>query len=159
MNFDTLFDSYTEEAFRLESLPCYKVDEEAEAMKHFRKTGLIYKNLNASWIALLEKSRQRKKRVSRLRLLHEPLTLYEEFELAAYRRNIEVGEDIRSLPVKEFESIPNDFWLFDMKWICAMDYAEDGSFLSMDCRKATPEEIREAVYWKKSFERAQKMGV
>ena len=153
MSFDELFEMFTEEAFRLETLPIYDVEEEKEAIKEFKNTGKIINNIDQEWMDLLKIG----KPVKRLRLLSNPLSNYEIFELEAYKSNLKYGEDIRIVNRDNFNEELQDFWIFDMKWIGIMKYDHDGKFLDMDFHEADDQEIEIAKRWKKIFENAQKL--
>ena len=152
MDFDKLFEMYTEEAFRLETLPVYNVFEE-DAILEFKETGKVINNIDNEWVSLLKIG----KPVKRLRLLSNPLTDYEVFELEVYKTNLKYGEDIRIVNRDDFSEELQDFWIFDMKWIGIMKYDQDGSFLDMDFHEATDEEIKVAMKWKEIFEHAKKI--
>lgn len=153
MDFDELFKMFTEEAFRLETLPIYDVEEEKEAIKEFKNTGKIINNIDKEWVDLLKIG----KPVKRLRLLSNPLSDYEVFELEVYKSNLKYGEDIRIANRDNFNEELQDFWIFDMKWIGIMKYDHDGKFLDMDFHEANDEEIEMAKKWKKVYEAAQKL--
>lgn len=153
MDFDKLFEMFTIEAFRLETLPIYDVEEEKEAIKEFIETGRVVNNIDKEWMDLLKIG----KPVKRLRLLSNPLSDYEIFELEVYKSNLSYGEDIRIVNRDKFDEQLQDFWIFDMKWIGIMKYDKTGKFLDMDFREASNEEIEMAKKWKKIFENAQKL--
>ena len=153
MDFDKLFEMFTIEAFRLETLPIYDVEEEKEAIKEFRETGRVVNNIDKEWMDLLKIG----KPVKRLRLLSNPLSDYEIFELEVYKSNLSYGEDIRTVNRDKFDEQLQDFWIFDMKWIGIMKYDKTGKFLDMDFHEASNEEIEMAKKWKKIFDNAQKL--
>lgn len=153
MDFDKLFDMFTIEAFRLETLPVYDVEEEKEAIKEFRETGRVVNNIDKEWMDLLKIG----KPVKRLRLLSNPLSDYEVFELEVYKSNLSYGEDIRIANRDNFNETLQDFWIFDMKWIGIMKYDKTGKFLDMDFHEANDEEIEMAKKWKKVYEAALKL--
>ncbi len=153
MDFDKLFEMFTIEAFRLETLPVYDVEEEKEAIKEFKETGKVVNNIDKEWMDLLKIG----KPVKRLRLLSNPLSDYEIFELEVYKSNLSYGEDIRIVNRDKFDEQLQDFWIFDMKWIGIMKYDKTGKFLDMDFHEASNEEIEMANKWKKVYEVAQKL--
>ena len=153
MDFDKLFEMFTIEAFRLETLPVYDVEEEKEAIKEFKKTGKVVNNIDKEWMDLLKIG----KPVKRLRLLSNSLSDYEIFELEVYKSNLSYGEDIRIVNRDKFDEQLQDFWIFDMKWIGIMKYDKTGKFLDMDFHEASNEEIEMAKKWKKVYEAAQKL--
>ncbi len=155
MEFDELFELFTEEAFRLETLSVYDVEEEKKAILEFNKTGKIEENVDNEWVNLLKIG----KPVKRLRLLSNPLSNYEIFELEVYKTNLKYGEDIRIVNRDNFNEKLQDFWIFDMKWIGIMKYDKTGKFLDMDFHEANDEEIEMAKKWKTVFENAKKLDL
>ena len=153
MDFDKLFEMYTNEAFRLETLPVYDVPEEISAIQEFKETGKVINNIDYEWMDLLKIG----KPVKRLRLLSNPLSSYEVFELEVYKSNLKYGEDIRISNRDDFKEKLQDFWIFDMKWIGIMNYDKDGKFLDMDFHMASKEEINMAKKWKEVFEASTKL--
>ena len=153
MDFDKLFERFKEEAFRLETLPVYDVPLETDAILEFKETGKVINNIDNEWMDLLKIG----KPVKRLRLLSNPLSDYEIFELEVYKSNLKYGEDIRIINRDNFKENLQDFWIFDMKWIGIMNYDQDGKFLDMDFHEASNEEIDMAKKWKKVFENAEKL--
>lgn len=153
MDFDKLFEMFKEEAFRLETLSVYDVPEEIDAIIEYKETGKVINNIDHEWMELLEIG----KPVKRLRLLSNPLSDYEVFELEVYKSNLKYGEDIRIRNRDDFKEKLQDFWIFDMKWIGIMKYDKDGKFLDMDFHVASNEEVEMAKKWKKVYEAAQKL--
>ena len=151
MDFNELFDMFSLEAFRLETLPAYDVSEEKDAIIEYKETGKVVNNIDKEWMDLLRIG----KPVKRLRLLSNPLSNYEKFELEVYKSNIKNGEDIRVANRSYFNEDLQDFWIFDMKWIGIMNYDKDGKFLDMDFHEATEEELEMAKKWKKVFDNAK----
>lgn len=156
MDIDDLFETF-HEAFRLECLPEYRVDSEATAIAEFVATGSIPKNLNEDWIELIKTSVEHSKSIKRLRLISKELTDYEKFELAAYRLNVEAGEEIRFAYRDDFK-VPQDFWIFDMTWIAYLEYDQDGRFLGISTKLATSEEVEMAAFWKAVFDKSPSLG-
>ena len=155
MDFDKLFEIFKEEAFRLETLPVYDVPEEIDAIKEFKETGKVINNIDNEWMNLLKIG----KTVRRLRLLSNPLSNYELFELEVYKSNIKCGEDIRVINRDDFKEKLQDFWIFDMKWIGIMIYDKNGKFIDMDFHEANQDEINMAKKWKEVFENAKKLDL
>lgn len=155
MDFDKLFEIFQEEAFRLETLSVYDVPEEIDAIKEFKETGKVINNIDDEWMNLLKIG----KPVKRLRLLSNPLSNYELFELEIYKSNIKCGEDIRVINRNGFKEELQDFWIFDMKWIGIMIYDKNGKFIDMDFHEANQDEINMAKKWKTVFENAKKLDL
>ncbi len=78
--------------------------------------------------------------VQRLRLVSNPLTSYEEYELnAGYYAGVAAGEDIRVAPRSELAVI-DDAWFFDSRIILHQKYHVDGSYLSAEEAHMTTED-------------------
>ena len=156
MDLGQLFHSFRKEAFRLERLPQYMVDEEVEALRLFHDTGTIPQDFNKEWAELVKANVDSGKRMLRLRLLSDELTDYECFELTAYPKSIKAGEDIRT-DSRSLYPESQDFWVFDMKWIGLMNYDSDGRFLSATTRKLTESDVKQVQYWKLVYEGAKSL--
>lgn len=123
--------NFTHEAFRLETLPEYRVDGE---WQHFQaylagKPTVFEKN---DWHDLIAQHRTAGRKMIRLRLLPEDMTPYLEYELLAYQQNLLAGEEIFFLPDDACEDlvgqIPKDAWMFDGETIIQMNYGETGDY-------------------------------
>ncbi|MGY2746215.1 DUF6879 family protein [Arthrobacter sp. UYCu723] len=128
---DDPFDSFRREAFRVERLPVYDVTDEAAAFESFKESGTLPSGFNHEWVGMLEEVRQRGGVVRRLRIVSDPPTEYELFELlAAFAPGIEVGEDIRVAIRGSDDRIPaSDFWLYDQELLERLDYSRTGVFV------------------------------
>ncbi len=135
--FDALFDSFRTTVFRLESFPSYDVGgSDAERIAAFREGGPIPERSvrTSPWLARLAVATVAGKRWERVRVVDEPLTEYQRYELLAYQESQAAGEEIRvvtrSCAAADWGS---DFWLFDPgvseARAVAMDYAPDGRWL------------------------------
>lgn len=153
MTITEIFENFHDEAFRLECLPEYLVESETAAINTFTEAGVMPKDLNQDWLAIIGKSVSQSKSIKRLRLLSKELTDYEKFELAAYKPNIDIGEDIRFAFRDDYENY-QDFWIFDIQWMAVLDYDKNGKFVSVSVRKATHLDIVSANYWKSIFNRS-----
>jgi|SRR5215475_7504919 len=157
MDFATLFQTFST-AFRLERLPEYRIPSETSAIKQFMETGEMPADANAEWVEILQVTRTRQARIERLRLVSEPLTQYERFEVeAAYMPGLQLGEDIRiitraGLPDSE------DFWTFNDEWYAAMVYSSTGEFLRAEIQPVDTELAAKIQYWRDLFQNtAQKL--
>src|SRR5262245_54379792 len=73
--------------------------------------------------------------MQRVRLIREPPSDYQKFELAVTPTNLEAGEDIRVLtrPAAAGLDLPDyDFWLFDDTRLAIMHFAGDDTFLGAE---------------------------
>ncbi|MHB8274165.1 MAG: DUF6879 family protein [Dermatophilaceae bacterium] len=142
-------------AFRVEALPYYDADGTQEKLAQFTKTGTADPALNADWASMVKSCRDRGSRVMRLRLVSEPPSLYERFEIeAGYAVGIREGEEIRVCERSAHRQI-RDFWTFDDKWIEWMDYDEAGRFLTSNVQEIGPMEMEIIKYWRLAFEKAR----
>jgi hypothetical protein len=135
-HFDALFDSFHTTAVRLETLPAYAVaDYEGERLTAFLEGRPLPLRTIATdpWLARMAATTLAGKQWSRVRVLDEPLTDYEHFELAVYLESQAVGETIHVLPRSALATDGPDFWLFDgatpSPRAVLMDYGPDGSWL------------------------------
>jgi hypothetical protein len=114
--FDALFDSFRHTVARLETLPAYDVGgQEAVRLRAFRE-GLPRPLRSVStdpWLARIAISTiTAGKRWTRLRVVDDPLTDYQRYQLASYREAQAVGEEVL-LVRRSADLVGPDFWLFD----------------------------------------------
>lgn len=129
MTLDELFDNYSTTVFRLETLPTYKIASEQAAVSQFLRSGTVPFDYNIEWLDFVREEIAAGKSMQRLRLVHEPLTDYERFELtAAYPKNVNMGEDIRIAYLTP-PAHAEDFWAFDNRWVVHMNYSASGEYL------------------------------
>ncbi len=145
MDINNPFETFTKSAFRLEGLPQYRVAEEIDALIYFNKYGKIPDNFGNDWANLVLKNASDGKSMERLRLVSEPLSNYENFELRSYL-GVVAGEKIHIANRDDYD-YKYDFWFFDNKWITRMNYSADGSFIDSETSKANKSEIDMFNYW------------
>jgi hypothetical protein len=124
------FDSFRREAFRLETLPVYKVDSEQDEYEEFLATGQLAIPEDDSWLARVRYFRDTGRSIGRVHVITRPLTDYLRYEFAVYRHTVTAGEDVRILDLTDQPNpgLPaQDFWLFDDAAVVRMDYAADGT--------------------------------
>lgn len=133
--FDAEFDSFGESVVRLEQLPAYSVGgAEAERIAAWRRgEPRPERSVRTSkWLARIATSTVAGKSWMRVRVVDEPLTEYQRYQLDSYRESQAVGEQVllvpRSLAYRGYSG--PDFWLFDAgtAWARAvlMHYHPDG---------------------------------
>ncbi|MGY2745554.1 DUF6879 family protein [Arthrobacter sp. UYCu723] len=124
------FDSFQREAFRVEQLPAYDVPEEMAALDMFASSGAVPSEFNSDWALIVADARRRGGAVCRLRVVSDPLTQYELFEvLAGYGPGIDAGEDVRVVVRGTDERIPTfDYWQYDEETVERMDYSATGDY-------------------------------
>ncbi|MGQ0840756.1 DUF6879 family protein [Actinokineospora sp.] len=130
--FAKLFTTFTDSAFRLETLTAYREPHEADAVSRFA-AGLPPDDTWASdYLDLLRSLPSNGRRVERVRVLDVPPTEYQRFvmDLAA-RCNVPAGEQLRVLdrPDAAALGVPldEDFWLFDNQVVATLHFV-DGTF-------------------------------
>jgi hypothetical protein len=139
--FGALFESFRAGAFRLETLPEYRVESEAAQLELFLQGKPLppESSVQAEWRRLVSSSARDGRPVRRVHVIPRRLTPYLRFEIEwGYLYNAEAGEQIMLLvhdhPGQLFGTWPiNDFWLFDDgAATCAcvrMHYDPEGRFL------------------------------
>jgi hypothetical protein len=138
-----LFDRFRRSAFRLEVLPVYNISAEAERLAAFRAGRSLPERSprTNSFLADIDKSRG-KKSWQRVRVVDEPPTEYERYQLSAtYRESAAAGEDIRILIRSLAAGLNRDWWLFDDKTAALLDY--DGEFRLVDAQVTTDRSVIE----------------
>jgi hypothetical protein len=156
--FTDLFDDFTGEAFRLETLQAYSEPEEDGPRRQFEAGEPVGDDPGTlEWVKWLIAGRAAGKSVARVHILTTPISEYARFELAYYRPGLSAGEDIRIIPVAAGEwpaGLPEpggDFWLFrdtDGKGrVVHMEYSKDGAFTGA-WLTTDPAEVAQAVGWR-----------
>jgi hypothetical protein len=134
-----LFTSFRHSAFRLETLPAYLIDSEAESLQLWRAGQPEPEwRKDRDWLALVRQNVAAGKSMQRVRVVRRPLSDYVRFEMDwGYPQNVDAGEDIWILelgPDDELPWIPDadvrcDFWLFDAVTVVRLDYDTEGRFI------------------------------
>lgn len=115
-NFDALFDQFAATVYRLEALPTYAVaGAEAARIQAFQEgRPRPERSVRTSpWMARIATSTAAGKSWSRTRVVDNPLTGYQRYQLESYRESQAVGEQIRIAPRSAMSYSGPDFWLFD----------------------------------------------
>jgi hypothetical protein len=131
-----LFDTFEQEAFRLETLDDYSKSGNVDAYRAFLAGDPQPADYNEAWVSEVRSHTSKGRRVYRVHILSRPLTPYLRFELGwGYRRNATGGEEFFIFDTTEkanpLQGVP-DFWFFDNIAPAVMNYAEDGSLLGAD---------------------------
>lgn len=134
--FDALFDRFSFSVFRLEALPAY-AGGESDVRAFLGGRPRQERSVRTSaWLARIAASTMAGKRWSRVRVLDEPLTDYQRYELEAYRESQAVGEEVRLVQRSTVGDLGPDFWLFDGEtpdaFAVLMRYDIDGRIESRD---------------------------
>lgn len=136
--FDALFDSFERTAFRWEGLPAYDVGG-AEAVRiEAMRTGRPVPERSVRtdpWLARIAVTTVAGKDWRRVRVVDDPLTEYERFELNAYVE-AQVAGDQNFIVTRGTIPEGPDFWLFDSGTAQArgvlMRYDEAGHWLGAE---------------------------
>lgn len=115
--FDALFDSFRHTVARLETLPAYDVGgSEAARIQAFRegRPRPLRSVATDPWLARIAVSTvTAAKQWIRVRVVDEPLTDYQRYQLASYRESQAAGEQV-AITLRSFVGDAGpDFWLFD----------------------------------------------
>jgi hypothetical protein len=127
-------ENFKESAFRLETLPAYSIPEEADMLAAFRRGENVQLSEDHPWPPLVRTQCGAGKTMLRVRVVSQPLTVYERFELSLYPHSIAVGEQIHiaQRDVMPGSHVTTDFWLFDNESVYLLRYDDNGKFLGVD---------------------------
>jgi hypothetical protein len=128
-DFGRLFESFERDAFRLETLAVYDVDEDREEVERF----LAGEPMPPGWAEnpWVRAITGRGKSMARVHVLRSPLSDYLRYELAAYHGNVAAGEEVGIIDLSRtaVSGLPDhDFWLFDDSEVYRMYYTPAGKF-------------------------------
>lgn len=126
----TFFDSYRQNAFRLETLPSYAVSSEQAEYESFLADGELRIPEGDPWLVRVRNFRRTGRWIGRVHVITWPLTDYLRYEFAVYQHTVGAGEDVRILDLAEQPNpgLPRqDFWLFDESSVVRMDFLPDGT--------------------------------
>jgi hypothetical protein len=147
------FQEFAYSVYRLETLQVYGGSGEADMIEAFT-TGKPWpqNDLKDAWTANIAANHHAGKLQQRVHVVAEPLTSYMLFELTwSYGPNVEAGEDIRIIPVREGEwpdGLPHeDYWLFDSRDLYVMHYDTDGTWLGAEL-VTEPSRVVDACHWR-----------
>ncbi len=130
------FKSFQREAWRLETLPEYRVPHEAEEIGAFLAGERIDPHAYSNeYTDDLKHLRRKGKSKGRVHIVTRPLSDYLRFEFMYYQPHVWAGEDIRIMDVtgrlNPLEGV-QDFWLFDQSEVVLMNYEADGTQISRE---------------------------
>ena len=139
-HFDALFNTFHHTVARLETLPAYAVGgAEGERLEAFHagRPRPLRNVVTDPWLARIARTVADGKTWRRVRVVDEPLTDYQRYQLASYGESQAVGEQV-SIVRRSALSVPvtGDFWLFDADTSAAravlMRYDAEGHWLGAD---------------------------
>lgn len=128
--FDLLFDEFTTSAVRLETLPAYNVggDEQQRLTAHRLGRPRPLRNVRTSpWLARIATGTiLGNKQWKRVRVVDDPLTDYQGWQLHSYREAQAVGDEVLIARRADVGDVGPDFWLLDQSRVVVMRYHPDG---------------------------------
>lgn len=132
-DFNHLFRYFTDTACRLEVQPAYAVTDERESVCEFlagEPRPVTEFPFYAAWLDQIRAVTAQGRRVERVRVLEEPPTDYQRWEMWSGQYNIAAGEVIRYLPRSRALQIGlpvvDDWWLFDSQHVATMRFGPHG---------------------------------
>ncbi|MFJ3665414.1 DUF6879 family protein [Streptomyces sp. NPDC090106] len=133
---------FQREAWRLETLPWYRVPSEDGDIQDFLNGQRIdVANYSSGYTDGLRKLRSEGKTKGRVHIVSRPLTDYLRFEFMYYGAHAVAGDEIRILDVTNrpnpLEGV-QDFWLFDRSEVVLMNYEADGTQISREVFEGDP---------------------
>jgi hypothetical protein len=133
-DFNHLFGRFQQEAFRFEVQPVYLIEQEREHVEEFLQgeprplTGFPF---FTSWFEQIKAATGAGRHVIRVRVLTDPPTDYQRWEVWAGQFNTRYGEEIRYLrrtvAIEAHIPLTDDWWLFDRQRLARMQFAPDGT--------------------------------
>jgi len=133
--FDALFTTFKQSAFRLETLQVYAANEDDVRAVLSGETRPA-NPMGEKWDARIRADRVAGKAWQRVHVIEEPLTDYMRYEMTVYVENVTAGEDVRVIPVRRGDwppSVPrHDWWLFDDTDLWLMSYDPTGALLAVE---------------------------
>ncbi|MFJ2215907.1 DUF6879 family protein [Streptomyces sp. NPDC101062] len=130
------FRDFRTEAWRMETLPAYKVPQEVEEIQLFlageRIDPRTYSN---EYTEDLKRVRRVGKTKGRVHVVTRPLSSYLLFEFMYNLPHAQAGEDIRIMDVTDRHNPlagVQDFWMFDRREVVLMNYESDGTQISRE---------------------------
>lgn len=120
--------NFERSAFRLETLPEYRVPQEVELLARFKRGEEVRMPDDHPWLERVRQHTRAGRIMRRVRVVTQPLTDYLRFELSMYRQTVAAGEEIRVCSSPVFRRF-GDWWLFDNRVVITLNYDEAGHFL------------------------------
>ncbi|NEA31848.1 DUF6879 family protein [Streptomyces sp. SID13031] len=139
--FDSHFDRFETEVFRLETLQSYAVEDEDPGLKAFREgTARPERSVRTEpWLARIATTTVAGKDWQRIHVVDHPLSEYLRYELESYVESQAAGEGIGiadRAADPALSGLGEDFWLFDADsptaYAVLMHYDDDGHFVGFD---------------------------
>ena len=145
--FGAQFDQFSEAVIRLETLPSYSVGGAEEERIQAWRDGLPRPERSvrtSPWLARIATTTVTKgKSWQRVRVVDEPLTEYQRYQLQSYVESQAAGEQVRIARRDQVSDDGPDFWLFDGVdgYAVVMRYDADGRWVGAE-RTEDPSVLR-----------------
>ncbi len=127
--FDELFETYRYTARRLEPRDRYNTGYSSEPMRRYLAGEPVDYSFLDSWTGGVRARTAQGKRMTRVRVVTEPLTDYVRYSLHIARLNVAAGDEIRYLPRQrsrelELDLPDEDYWIFDARTVSIIHFDE-----------------------------------
>ncbi|OIV38769.1 hypothetical protein BIV57_03945 [Mangrovactinospora gilvigrisea] len=136
------FRDFRTEAWRLETLPTYRVPDEEEEIREFLAGDRIdTRSYSSEYTDELRQLRAQGRRKGRVHIVTQPLSDYLRYEFMYYEAHALAGDEIRIMDVTDR---PNpldgvqDFWMFDRRDVVLMHYEPDGTQINREVYEGDP---------------------
>ncbi len=153
-DFNNLFGYFTDTAFRLEVQPVYTVAEERQSFEEFlagEPRPVTEFAFYATWLDRIRTATAQGRRVERVRILEEPPTDYQRWEMWSGQYNLAAGEVIRyisrSRAVEIGLPVIDDWWLFDGRDLAVMRFGEHGEPMGGEVTSDPEIVARHRAWW------------
>jgi Family of unknown function (DUF6879) len=153
--FDELLRSFERSAFRLETRDSYALGyERAEFERFLAGTPTPPPEVDwwRPWLKQLARFAHEHKRIGRVRVLAEPPTDYQQWEMWAGSWHAQAGERIRYMPRSRALRIglplDHDWWLLDNERLIIMEFTDSGEIKSKTLVTGVDEEIDRCILWR-----------
>jgi hypothetical protein len=153
-DFNNLFQYFTATAFRLEVQPVYTVTDERQSFDEFlagKPRPVTEYPFYAHWLDRIRTATSAGKRIARVRVLDEPPTDYQRWEVWSGQYNAAAGETIRYLTrdraVEAGLPVTDDWWLFDSRDLAVMRFSPEGEPLGGEIISDSEVVGRHRVWW------------
>lgn len=134
--FVALFDTFTDDAFQLETLQDYRAAGEDDDVAAFLSGApAAPAHGHDAWLDMVRRNTSAGRTMRRVHVLVEPLSDYARYELCwPYASCTAAGEDIRIVPVIDPHRVPagGDWWLFDGARLFQQHHGVDGRWMGTE---------------------------
>lgn len=146
-----LFETYRYTARRLEPRDRYNTGLSTQPLRHYLTGDLTDYSFMDRWTGDVSRWASQGKRMSRVRVVTEPLTDDARFSLHVARINVAAGDEIRYLPrqrAQELElGLPDeDYWIFDATKAAIIHFDDDDPPVGHELIEDLAE-IVQRLYW------------